>query len=336
LLRKLYKMTKNYYILKSGKLRRKGNTLYLKTKREVKVIPINNINALFCFGEIDVNTKLLIFLTQNKIPVHFFNYYGFYVGSYYPRDYLNSGFLLVRQCLHYLDLNKRLYLAREIVNGSITNILKNLKLYKKHGKDVLTYIKNIENIRVNLEKANTIRDIMGIEGMCHNIYYQSFSKILRKGFELEKRTKRPPHNMLNALISFGNSLVYTLCLTEIYHTQLNPTISYLHEPSERRFSLSLDIAELFKPLISDRVTFKLINNQIINKQDFDRNLNYCYLKNSRKRKFLVEFDKQLNKTIFYKKLKRKVSYQKLVRIECYKLIKHLIGDELYKSFKVWW
>jgi len=111
------KMPQNYYILKSGKLRRKGNTLYLKTAKEVKAIPINNINALFCFGEVDVNTKLLIFLSQSKIPIHFFNYYGFYVGSFYPREYLNSGLLLVKQVEYYLDKKKRSSIAREFVEA---------------------------------------------------------------------------------------------------------------------------------------------------------------------------------------------------------------------------
>lgn len=329
-------MPQNYYILKSGKLRRKGNTLYLKTEKEVKAIPINNVNALFCFGEVNVNTKLLIFLSQNKIPIHFFNYYGFYVGSFYPREYLNSGLLIVRQVEHYLDRNKRFYLAKEFINGALFNILKTLKTYRKQGKEVQGFIGEIEGNVEKIKQASSVKELMGIEGESRNIYYQSFSKILRKGFEFEKRTRRPPQNMLNALISFGNSLIYTLCLTEIYHTQLNPTISYLHEPSERRFSLALDIAEIFKPLIVDRVIFRLINNQMLNDEDFDKRLNYCYLKTRGKRLFLQELDTKLKTTVYHKKLRRKVSYQHLVRLECYKLIKHLIGDEKYESLKQWW
>ncbi len=329
-------MPQNYYILKSGKLRRKGNTLYLKTNEEAKAIPINNVNSLFCFGEVDVNTKLLIFLSQNKIPVHFFNYYGFYVGSFYPREYLNSGLLLVKQVEHYLNNEKRSFIAREFVSAALFNILKNIGHYKKHGKDVS---ENIEKIKENLRKLKEVkerRELMGIEGDSRNIYYQTFSEILRGDFNFEKRTRQPPKNMLNAMISFGNSLLYTVCLTEIYHTQLNPTISYLHEPSERRFSLSLDLAEIFKPVIVDKVIFRLINNQMINKQHFDRQLNFCYLKDNGKRLFLQEFDSRLKTTIKHKHLKRNVSYQHLIRIECYKLIKHLLGDKEYKAFRVWW
>jgi CRISPR-associated protein Cas1 len=74
--------------------------------------------------------------------------------------------------------------------------------------------------------------------------------------------------MVNALLSFGNSLLYTAALSEIYMTQLNPTVSYLHEPSQRRPSLALDLPEIFKPLIVDRVIFRLLNRGEISDDDF--------------------------------------------------------------------
>ena len=88
---------------------------------------------------------------------------------------------------------------------------------------------------------------MGIEGRIRNIYYKSYNLFLKDGFHMNGREKRPPNNPINALISFGNSLMYTAVLGQIYRTQLDPSISYLHEPSTRRFSLSLDLAEIFKP-----------------------------------------------------------------------------------------
>ncbi|MCW1305498.1 MAG: type I-B CRISPR-associated endonuclease Cas1b [Candidatus Parvarchaeota archaeon] len=329
-------MKKDYYILKSGRLKRKQNTLYLETKEEKKPIPINEVNAIFVMGELDINTKLLVFLSQKRIPIHFFNYYGYYVGTYYPREYLNSGFLIVKQVESYLDKEKRLKIAKEIVNSAIHNILKNLQYYEKQGKDVSESIKEIESERKQLGEVKDIPNLMGIEGRVREYYYQSFNVVLRAGFEFEKRVKRPPDNMINCLISFGNSLLYTTTLTEIYHTQLNPTISYLHEPGERRFSLSLDISEIFKPIITDRIIFSLVNNRIIKESHFLDELNFCYLNEEGRRTFISMYDKKLKTTIMHKELKRKVSYQKLIRLECYKLIKHLIGEKEYEGFKSGW
>jgi CRISPR-associated protein Cas1 len=329
-------MKRNYYLLKSGRLRRKENTLYLETGQEKIPIPVANVEAIYAFGELDVNSKLLVFLSQNHIPMHFFNYYGYYSGSFYPREYLPSGLLLVKQVEHYLDKEGRLKIAKEIIRSAAHNILKNLAHYRKHGKDVGGAMDSIEREGNAIEGAGDVQELMGIEGRIRDHYYRSFNTILREGFEFERRVKRPPDNMINCLISFGNSLLYTNTLSEIYHTQLNPTVSYLHEPSERRFSLSLDLSEIFKPILVDRTIFKLVNNRMLGEEDFLQELNYCYLNDRGRRIFLTEWDERLRTTIKHPLLKRKVSYQRLIRLECYKLIKHLLGDKPYEAFRAWW
>jgi CRISPR-associated protein Cas1 len=329
-------MKRDYYLLKSGRLRRKENTIYLETSDDKISIPINDVNSILAFGELDVNSKLLVFLAQQKVPMHFFNYYGFYSGTFYPREYLVSGMLVVKQVQCYLDAQKRLELAREMINSASYNILKNLAHYHKHGKDVDEPMRNIEAERGEIDAVNSVEELMGIEGRIRDHYYQSFNTILRRGFEFEKRVKRPPDNMINCLISFGNSLLYTTTLSEIYRTQLNPTISFLHEPGERRFSLSLDLSEIFKPIIVDRTIFKLVNNRMIGEEHFLDELNFCYLNDKGRRLFISEYDEKLRTTIRHKGLGRSVSYQRLIRLECYKLIKHLVGDKRYDGFKAWW
>ena len=142
----------------------------------------------------------------------------------------------------------------------------------------------------------------------------------------------PPDNMINSLISFVNSLVYTRLLSEIYHTQLNPTISYLHEPGVRRYSLCLDISEVFKPLIGDRLIFSLLNRRQITEDSFTKELNYLHLKKEASKLIVSEFENRMKKTIMHKELGRQVSYQYLMRLEAYKLIKHLIGEKEYEGF----
>ena len=333
-------MSKNYYLLSTGRLKREKNTLYFigKEKETNKIVkkplPIKEIEAIFIFGEIGLNTKLLNFLAQNKIPIHFFNYYGFYIGSFVPKDYLPSGFLLIKQAQCYIEKDKRLEIAKEFVLGACHNTIKNLIHYKKQEKKVKEAIENIKKEMEKIPKCEKRAELMAIEGRIKHLYYQSFSEIL--GIEFKKRVRQPPDNMINCLISFGNSLLYTEVLSQIYHTQLNPTISYLHEPGERRYSLALDIAEIFKPVIVDKIIFKLINNKMIKEKHFLKELKFTYLNERGRRLFLENFDKRLSMTIFYKKLKRHISYKGLIRLECYKLIRHLIGEQKYQSFKMWW
>ena len=142
--------------------------------------------------------------------------------------------------------------------------------------------------------------------------------------------------MINSLISFVNSLIYAKILSEVYHTQLNPTISYLHEPGVRRYSLCLDLAEVFKPLIGDRLIFTLLNRKQITEESFTKNLNFLHLTKESSGIIVRELEERLKKTINHKELGKQVSYQYLMRLEVYKLIKHLIGEKEYEGFKIWW
>ena len=98
---------------------------------------------------------------------------------------------------------------------------------------------------------------------------------------------------IRTLISYVNTLVYTKVLSAIYNTQLNPTVSYLHEPGSRRFSLSLDIAEIFKPIIGDRLIFSLLNKKQITEKSFTKDLNYLHLTKEASRTIVAELDKKL-------------------------------------------
>jgi CRISPR-associated protein Cas1 len=180
-----------------------------------------------------------------------------------------------------------------------------------------------------------VQEIMGIEGNIRQTYYDGFDLIIND-FSMEGRTKQPPKNEINALISFGNMMCYSQCLRAIHQTQLNPTVSYLHSPGERRYSLSLDISEIFKPVLVDRLIFKLLNKKEIQEKHFEKNLNRCILNQEGKKIFVKVFEERLNETIMHRSLKRNVSYKHLIKLECYKLSKHLLEIEEYKPFKMYW
>lgn len=363
-------MKRNYYIFSSGKLIRKDNTLYFEPgenkepeyiesredeiqvdddsvneseteelepkKLPRKPIPVEDIDSIYCFSELRFNTKFLNFLAQKEIILHLFNYYGYYTSSFYPREPYLSGKLLVEQVNTYSNIERRIILARKFVEGAAENIRKNLQYYNSRDKDLSFFIEKTEELISKIESTPNVNELMGIEGNIRSNYYFSWNLIIDQEINFEKRQKHPPNNPINALISFGNSLVYTTVLSEIYKTQLNPLISFLHEPGQRRFSLSLDIAEIFKPLLSDRLIFSLLNKKQIQEKHFSKELNKCYLSEEGRKIFLKEFDEKLKTTIQHRQLKKSVSYRHLIRLECYKIIKHLLGEKEYKPFKIWW
>lgn len=334
-------MKKSYYLFNPGRLSRKENTLKFTPVDEQgrestpRYLPVEGVKNLYVFGSLDANSALYNFLGKNQIAVHFFDFYEHYTGSFQPKEYLQAGKLQVAQTRHYLEKKKRMIFARSLVSGAAANMLKNLQYYQRRERDLQEQIEQIESLAASVPATVRIDELMGIEGNIRQTYYSAFDAIIRD-FEMGNRARQPPSNEVNALISFGNMMCYALCLDQIYHTQLNPTISFLHEPGARRFSLALDLAEIFKPLLVDRTIFKVLNKRQIQASDFEHALNGCLLKESGRRKFVQAYEERLNETIQHRSLGRKVSYKHLVKLECYKISRHLLDIDAYQPFQAWW
>lgn len=330
-------MKQSYYLYKSGRIQRKDNSLEIVYKDNTKKsIPIERVDDIYVMTEFDFNTSLLNFLGKYGISVHFFNYYGFYTGTYYPKEQLVSGKLLVKQVESYTNKKKRLEVAKAFIEAAAYNIYRNLVYYNNRGKDLSRYMQEIEYLRKQIPQCKDVQELMGIEGNIRKSYYASWKTIINQDIEFEKRVKNPPDNAINSLISYVNTIIYTRVLSEIYKTQLNPTISYLHEPSEKRFSLCLDVSEIFKPILADRLIFSMLNKKQITEKDFEKGLNFLYIKDNARKEITKEIDKRLQTTIKHKKLGREVTYEYLIRLELYKLIKYFTEDIPYEGFKIWW
>lgn len=334
-------MKRTYFLFNPGRLQRRDNTLKFTpydeegNEQKPRFLPVENVGELYCFGNLDANSALYNFLGQQQIPLHFFDYHENYTGTFMPRESLISGKMLISQVRMQQNRQKRIALAQCILDGAAYNMLKNLRYYNSRGKDLEPIIACNVKLADKIAVAATIEELMGIEGNIRKNYYEAFELII-SDFSMSGRSYRPPKNEVNALISFGNMMCYSQCLRAIHQTQLNPAISFLHEPGERRFSLSLDIAEIFKPLLVDRVIFKVLNKKMIHSTDFEEKLNSVVLKNSGRKAFVQAFEDRLNETIKHRTLSRSVSYKHLVKLECYKLQKHMLGIEEYKPFKMWW
>jgi CRISPR-associated protein Cas1 len=334
-------MKKTYYLFNPGRLGRKDNSLvftpYDEEGQELqpRYIPIEMVDQLYVFGSLDANSALYNFLGKNQVCMHFFDYYENYTGSFNPREYLLAGRMIIAQVDSYKSGTKRMNIARNFIDGASHNMLKNLRYYQTRGKNLEPVIVKIETLKQSIGSCKEVDELMGVEGNIRMSYYSAFDSIIND-FPMDGRSKQPPRNEVNSLISFGNMMCYSECLRAIHQTQLNPTISFLHTPGERRFSLALDLAEIFKPLLVDRVIFKVLNKREIQANDFELRLNSILLKESGKKVFITSFEERLKETIQHRTLKRNVSYRQLIKLECYKLTKHLLGIEEYKPFKMWW
>lgn len=321
------------YIFSTGDLFQKDFSIVLKNEKGNSYIPIKDVKELFCFNDMTITTKLFTALSKANIVLHIFDYYGHYSGTFFPKRYLLSGKLTVNQALKY-DKEKEV-IAKAIVNGIAKNIHTLLYHYYRHGKTELKAY--LDELRVEtekrLDKCHNISQIMMIEGDIWAKFYESFKYILPEDFTMNKRVRRPPDNPINALISFGNSILYAKTITQLYHTHLNQEISYLHSPSEGRFSLSLDLSEVFKPAIVFRTIFYCINNKKLKiEKHFEKSYNYCILNDEGRKIFITELENRFNSAFEHPKLKRKITYKQAIKIDGYKLIKWIMEGKEFIPF----
>ncbi len=311
--------SKSHFIITNGELLYKDNSLIFKSDSKEERIPFYGIDELYILSHVHLDTKVLSVLSRENITLHIFQQ-NYFRGTFQPfseERILKDGNILVEQVKTLLNSRKRLFIAKSFIVGSLHNSANNCERFgiKFFREKPLEFIKNSENIE----------QLMGFEGYFKKGYYQCWNHIInnQREFNFVERSKRPPRDNINSLISYLNTRVYTVTLHEIFKTKLDPRVSFLHETNEREFSLHLDIAEIFKPIIADNIIFELLNSRLIDASDFDSNFRFS---RDGIKKVEIQIAKKLSETF------DGISWRDRIRIEVNKLRAYIEGGETYKPF----
>ena len=330
----LEKINNEYHIINEGILSQSDYTILFENKNKKVYIPIEATKILNIYSNIIINSNFFNLMNSKNIIVNLFDKHNRYIGKFIPNNTRKSCLLLLKQVEIYNDYNKRMNMAKDILSSEIYNLKSNLKYYnRRYNHDIKEKIKLIEKAEKEINLIKEHEKLLLCEARIKGIYYSCFNEILQnEKFKFIKRSKRPPQEPIKALISFGNILLYNYIAKEIYKTKLDIRIAYLHSSNNRYESLNLDLADIFKPIIVDKIIFKLINKKIINDRLHFENINGGgYLTGEGKNIVINEF---------YKKIKdittignNKMSYEKIIRKEIYKLSNSIMNEEKYKAFK---
>lgn len=324
-------MKERYYITSVGRLERDSHTLYFVQEDDQTPLPINKIYDIFAGAGVSVTTGVFDLLSEKEIALHVFSYNGAYRGTFLPPRPILSGKCHVEQAQTYLDEAARLDLAQRFVEGAIENMRLTLRRYCDENcgtGDVLAASK------AAVDEPTTIPELMQHEGSAREEYYSCLDHCLPDSLSFPNRSRQPPEDPANSAMSYLNALVYASAVTEIYHTRLSQTISFLHEPYERRYSLSLDIAEIFKPLLADRLLLSLTRQGQLTPDDFESEGRAVLLTDEGKRTLRHAFDERLSATRKHPNIGRSLSWRRWIRTECYQVTKHVLGLKEYQPTTV--
>ena len=332
----LQRVNHEYHIVQNGVLNKKDYSLIFENEKEKCGIPVEIVDHINIYSDVTIAANVLSLMSEKRIRLSVIDKYGNMVGNYIPTACSRSSVDFLKQAIFYQSPH-RFEIAEKLEVASIHNLRANVKYYSRKNAHVLDNV--IEQLTVHMaemRKAQKVEELMLIEAKARQLYYMSFNTILKqKDFSFEKRTRRPPLDAINAMISFGNTLLYNFVLQAIWKTSLDPRIGIVHSTTSRSYSLNLDFADLFKPIIVDRVIFSLINLLQI-----QRNLHFeeketgaVYLNKEGKRIFIRAFEEKMSDMI--KLGERSYTYKQVIEEEIRKFQRYIVKEEKYKPYKYW-
>ena len=316
----------SFYISQNGSIDRSGNTLYFTGEGFRRHLPVMNVSEIIITAKVSLSSWAIDYPAKLGILVHFLSESGRYMSSIIPGDSREKGNMTVSQSLTYADKNKRAEIAAEMVQGIKYNIIRNMRYYNREGN----LKENIDSVRALEPRGKDIEGILGTEGKIWSIYYSVFPQMFNLQGEFH-RTYHPPGDPVNSMVSYGNALLYSTTLSAILISGLNPSVSYLHTPSDRSFSLALDIADIFKPVIVERVLATVVNNRMVEKNMFESRDGGVYLNDAGRRKFLAVYRDKIESVVRYGN--RNISYATVIEQECRNLAAHIRGESRYRAFR---
>lgn len=261
----LYVKEQGAYIQKQGErlvVTKKNNTLL-----DIPIIQVENISVI---GNVQITTQAMHMMMEQGIDISYFTYSGKYIG-HASADSSKNIFLRFEQYQIYLDLERRLQMARKIVDNKIQNQMAIIQNCRFQGSDYdwKSDVQQMEKYRLTLPERNTSNEILGIEGICSNIYFRAFGHMLKCDISFHGRNRRPPRDPINVIIS----LAYTLLTKEmcglLEAESFEPYLGFLHGIRYGRKSLALDMIEEFRQPAIDRLVILLFNKRMIGKYDFE-------------------------------------------------------------------
>ena len=315
-------------IPRDARLNRNENALVVTSDAGRKAIPLNGVKHIVCMGDGSISIRLLKDMGRRGIRFSVLDMRGGFLGAFEPEDETPSGRVRVGQTALFLDETARVRIAKAIVGGQLGSMRALLKRYRRNGTiGIDAALDGLDSAIRMLDGATGIDGLMGIEGQARAVFHDAFGTI-SPAARLERRIRRPPPDPVNCLMSFFNMLLYSACAHELAKTHLDRSISFLHAPGLGRRSLSIDMAETFRPVMSDALLLSLFRRRQPDTSWFDRTPGVCLLSETGRVRATERFWSRLDDR------SGALTFRQAIHRQCLSLEREALGVGPFKPF-VW-
>src|SRR5450755_994323 len=312
-------------------------------------IPLLKIDEVVVLGEITMTASAIHLLLERDIEITFLGQYGQFKSRLSP-PFSKNAILRMAQYRAHQDMTRRCELARRFVIGKLSNQRQRLQRFNRARQDVEVglAIKQMTDLISGLTtlpmrqslgarplatgdhriEGTALESILGMEGAGSAAYFNCFGKLLSdpRQWPFPGRVKRPPTDPVNALLSFGYSLLTNKVASAVQLVGFDHFVGYLHSSFYGRPSLALDLVEEFRPIIVDSVVLSLLNNRMVTPQDFVVEVGAYRLKQEKRNLFFTRFEERLNEEVQHPLFGYKTTYRRCIELQARLLGKHLTGE----------
>jgi len=345
-------MTTLYVTERRSLVKRSGDTLVVHIpeneergtpKRKVRV-PLIKVTQVVIYGDATLTSPAMAALLEQKADICFCSHYGRFRGRLAPPMGKNSLIRLEQHRAHN-EPGRAFALSKRFVSGKLAN-MRTLLLRANRKRDDSEIERAAESIRGVVQQVEELaRDpgapppdpsdpqadtaygsLLGLEGSGTAFYFSVFERLLKGDWRFEKRTKRPPRDPVNALLSFGYVLLTNQVASAVSVVGLDPYVGFLHSSQFGKPALALDVVEPFRPVVVDSVVLTLLNNRMLAVDDFEEKFGAWRLSDRGRRTFLTKFEERLNTEITHPTFDYKATYRRCLELEVRLVSKWLTGD----------
>jgi CRISPR-associated protein Cas1 len=346
-------MTTLYLTEQYSFVRKDGETLVVQIpadkargtpKRTVR-LPLLKVEQVVVYGDITISTAALLALLEQQAEVCFLSYHGQFKGRL-SNGFTKNGGLRIAQHRRAVANNahQALLAAKAFVAGKLAN-MRTLLLRanrKLDDEEVKQAIKRMAGLIEQIERlesdglpppdpskpqANSAWGrLLGLEGSGSACYFGVFGKLLKHDLGFTKRTRRPPTDPVNAMLSFGYTLLTNQVAAAVNLVGLDPYVGFLHGSKYGKPAVALDLVEEFRPIVVDSVVLTLVNTGAIKRTDFVETMGAFQLTEAGRKTFLQKYEERLNTTIQHPTFGYQVTYRKAIEVQARLLAKWLTGE----------
>lgn len=293
----------------------------------VRTIPQETLESVIVFGNISITTPCVQECLKRGIPISYFSTKGSYFGRLESTSH-KSPFRLKKQVMLSEDSSFCLEWNKKIISAKVHNQRIVLQRYKGNKEKVIQTIRNMKRLESSLLKSESDAEIRGFEGLTARLYFEALSELVTEDFRFKGRSKRPPRDPFNSMLSLGYTLLMYEIVGEVENKKMSPYIGFLHRDGENHPTLASDLMEEWRSVIVDSVVLSLIRGNEIKKESFYFAENGVFLDKETLKIFLLKFENKIRTLNKYIDFQNRMSFRQTIGHQVRSFVRMIEQEEI--------